>query len=98
MALPAKSSVKGSENEEVLITAIKLSKNWLHKFAEKYFLNEDLEIMKYGFYVFISKIIFIEVIIIVGTIFGELESILFFTLFYVPWRDLVYEGADVIKD
>ena len=86
VALSAKGSVKGSEDEEVLIAAMKLFQNGLYKLAEKYFPNEDPEIMEYGFYVLISKIIFIAAIIIVGVIFGELVPILLFTLFYTSLR------------
>ncbi len=91
MALSAKGSVQGSEDEEVLIAAIKLFQDGLYKLAEKHFLNEDPEIMEHDFYVFISKIIFITAIIIVGIIFGELVPILLFILFYTPLRSFVYE-------
>ena len=91
MALSAKCSVQGSEDEEVLIAAIKLFQNELCRLAEKHFPNEDTEIMEYGFYVLINKIIFITTIIIVGIIFGELVPILLFILFYTPLRSFVYE-------
>lgn len=70
---------------------MKLFQNGLYRLAEKHFPNEDPEIMEYGLYVLISKIIFIAAIIIVGIIFGELVSILLFTLFYTPLRSFVYE-------
>lgn len=86
MALSAKGSVQGSEDEEILIAVMKLFQNGLYRLAEKHFPNEDPEIMEYGFYVIISKVIFIAAIIIVGIIFGELVPILLFTLFYTPLR------------
>lgn len=91
VALSAKGSVQGSEDEEVLIAVIRLIQNGLYRLAGKHFSNEDPEIMEYGFYILISKIIFIAYIIIVKIIFGELVSVLLFTLFYTPLRTLVYE-------
>ncbi|MDE5936425.1 MAG: accessory gene regulator B family protein, partial [Ruminococcus sp.] len=58
----------------------------LYRFVEKHFPNEDPEIMEYGFYILMSKIIFITSIIIIGVIFSELVPILLFTLFYTPLR------------
>lgn len=86
MALSAQSSVQVSEDEKILIAVMKLFQSGLYRLAEKHFPNEDPEIMEYGFYVLISKIIFIASIIIVGIIFGELVPILLFTLFYTPLR------------
>lgn len=65
---------------------MKLFQNGLYRFVEKHFPNEDPEIMEYGFYILMSKIIFITSIIIIGVIFSELVPILLFTLFYTPLR------------
>lgn len=65
--------------------------NGLHRLVEKYFPNEDPEIMEYGLYILSSKIIFTAAIVLVGIIFGELVSILLFTLFYTPLRS--YAGG-----
>ena len=70
---------------------MKLFQNGLYRLAEKHFPNEDPEIMEYGLYVLISKIIFIAAIIIVGIIFGELVPISLFTLFFTSLRAFVYE-------
>jgi len=58
----------------------------LSKLIKKYFPNDDLEIMEYGLYVLISKIIFMTTIIITGIFFDELVSVILFTLFYTPIR------------
>lgn len=42
--------------------------------------------MEYGLYILGSKIIFTAAIVLVGIVFGELVSILLFTLFYTPLR------------
>lgn len=47
--------------------------------------------MEYGLYILSSKIIFTVAIVIVGIVFGELVSILLFTLFYTPLRS--YAGG-----
>lgn len=65
---------------------MKLFQNGLHRLVEKYFPNEDTEIMEYGLYVLIGKIIFTVVIVLIGMFLGELVSILLFTLFYTPLR------------
>lgn len=58
----------------------------LSKLIKKYFPNDDPEIMEYGLYVLISKIIFMTTIIITGILFDELVSVILFTLFYTPIR------------
>lgn len=65
---------------------MKLFQNGLHRLVEKHFPNEDTEIMEYGLYVLIGKIIFTVVIVLIGVFLGELVSILLFTLFYTPLR------------
>lgn len=65
---------------------MKLFQNGLHRLVEKHFPNEDTEIMEYGLYVLIGKMIFTAVIVLIGVLLGELVSILLFTLFYTPLR------------
>ena len=48
--------------------------------------DDDSEVIEYGLYILISKIIFIITIVIIGIIFNELAAILLFTLLYTPLR------------
>lgn len=64
-------------------------KNWqqrLCKLIKDLYPDDDSEVIEYGLYILISKIIFIITIVIIGIIFNELAAILLFTLLYTPLR------------
>lgn len=58
----------------------------LNKLVQKYFSDDESEIIEFGITVLISKVIFLITIVIVGVFCGELVSVLFFTLLYTPLR------------
>lgn len=58
----------------------------LNKLVQKYFSDDESEIIEFGITVLISKVIFLITIVIVGAFCGELVSVLFFTLLYTPLR------------
>ena len=58
----------------------------LNKLVQKYFSNDESEIIEFGVTVLISKFIFLITIVIVGVFCDKLVSVLFFTLFYTPLR------------
>ena len=52
----------------------------LNKLVQKYFSDDESEIIEFGITVLISKVIFLITIVIVGVFCGELVSVLFFFL------------------
>lgn len=56
------------------------------KLIKDLYPDDDSEVIEYGLYILISKIIFIITIVIIGIIFNELAAILLFTLLYTPLR------------
>ncbi len=58
----------------------------LNKLVQKYFPDDEAEVVELGITVLISKFIFLITIVIVGVFCDELVSVLIFTLFYTPLR------------